>query len=163
MCETGADPFKPHRDRHARAGYETLRDWALSGLCDIHFHRKAYCRGIRCCLISCNTLGSPTSSLSRSLGFLWLFLQIDPLSSASVVQAVLFGLVVFFLGIRFLRLLKTFVGFAFLGTASVLVSTPLARVSLMAWSELLFICILLLYLMFSEFYSRLWFIHAKFL
>lgn len=86
------------------------------------------------------------------LAFFDYFFEIDPLSSASVVQAVLFGLVVFFSGILFLRLLKTFVGFALLGTASVLVSIPLVRVSLMAWTELLFICILLLYLMFSEFY-----------
>lgn len=76
---------------------------------------------------------------------------IDPLSSAHIVNAVLFGLIVYFSGLLFLKHLKSF-ALALLGTASVLVAIPLIQVSLMAWSEPLFICFTLLYLIFSESY-----------
>ncbi len=77
---------------------------------------------------------------------------IDPLSSAHIVNAVLFGLIVYLSGLLFLEHLKSSAVFALLGTASVLVAVPLVQVSLMAWSEPLFICFVLLYLILSKSY-----------
>ena len=77
--------------------------------------------------------------------------RLDPLSSAHIVNAVLFGSIVYFSGLLFLRHLKSYVC-AFLGTASVLVTYPLILVSLMAWSEPLFILLTLLYLLLLESY-----------
>ena len=77
---------------------------------------------------------------------------IDPLSSAHIVNAILFGLIVYLSGLLFLKHLKSSTAFALLGTVSVLVAVPLIRVSLMAWSEPLFICFVLLYLIFCEAY-----------
>lgn len=77
---------------------------------------------------------------------------IDPLSSAHIVNAVLFGLIVYLSGLLFLKHLKSSAAFALLGTASVLVAVPLIQVSLMAWSEPLFICFVLLYLILCESY-----------
>lgn len=76
-------------------------------------------------------------------------LGIDPLSSAPIVNAALYGFIIYLSGLLFLKHFKSF-AFAFLGTASVLVAIPLIRVSLMAWSEPLFIFFLLLYLILSE-------------
>ncbi len=87
---------------------------------------------------------------------------IDPLSKAHIVNAVLFGLIVYLSGLLFLRHwtfadseakhLKSSAAFALLGAASVLVAAPLIQVSIMAWSEPLFICLVLLYLIFSASY-----------
>jgi len=77
---------------------------------------------------------------------------VDPLSSARIVNAVLFGLIVYLSGLLFLKHLKSSATFALLGAASVLLAVPLIQVSLMAVSELLFIYFVLLYLIFSEAY-----------
>lgn len=77
---------------------------------------------------------------------------IDPLSSAHIVNAVLFGLIVYLSQLLSLRLLKSSLAFALLGGASLLVCPPLVGVSLMAWSEPLFICFLLFYLILSGSY-----------
>jgi hypothetical protein len=77
---------------------------------------------------------------------------IDPLSAANVVNAVLFGLIVYLSGLLFFKLLKSSVALALLGTAYITVSIPLVEVSLMAWSEPLFISLVLLYLIFFESY-----------
>ena len=76
---------------------------------------------------------------------------IDPLSSARVINAVLFGLIVYLSGLLFTKHFESF-ALVVLGTASVLVAVPLIQVSLMAWSEPLFICFTLLYLILSESY-----------
>lgn len=77
---------------------------------------------------------------------------IDPLRSANIANAVLFGFIVYLVGALFLKYLKSSTILALFGTASVLVAVPLIQVSLMAWSEPLFICFMLLYLIFSESY-----------
>ncbi len=80
---------------------------------------------------------------------------IDPLVSASYVNAFLFGSIVYLSGLLFLRYLKSFV-LIILGTVSVLISYVLVQASLMALSEPLFIFLLLLFLYFFERYqSRL--------
>lgn len=77
---------------------------------------------------------------------------VDPVSSARIVNAILFGLIVYLSGILFLKHLKAFVAFALFGAASVPVAFPLIQVSLMAWSEPLFICFVLLYLILFDLY-----------
>jgi hypothetical protein len=78
--------------------------------------------------------------------------KIDPLFSARFVNALLFGLIIYLSGILFKRHLKSSLAFVFLGTVSVLFSFSLVDVSLKVWTEPLFICFVLLYLIFSEIY-----------
>ncbi len=80
------------------------------------------------------------------------FLGADVVSTARLVQAILFGLIIFLSGILFLRYMRNCVTCALLGTASVLVGYPLVQVSLMAWSEPLFIVLVLFYLLLSDIY-----------
>ncbi|GBE57909.1 hypothetical protein BMS3Abin01_00836 [bacterium BMS3Abin01] len=75
-----------------------------------------------------------------------VFLGIDPLTAAPIINACLFGLVIYMSGLLLFEYLKPSLFLAFLGTAFLLVSVALVEVSLMAWSELLFICFILLYL-----------------
>lgn len=69
---------------------------------------------------------------------------VDPLTSAAFVSAIFFGLALYFSGMLFFRVL--FPLFAFFGLASLLVSIPLTRVALMAWSEPPFVFFVALYL-----------------
>lgn len=80
-----------------------------------------------------------------------IVLGIDPLSSARIVNAILFGFIVYLSGLLFLKHLNLY-PFSLLGAASLLVAFPLVRVSLMAWSEPLFIFFTVLYLILSESY-----------
>lgn len=77
--------------------------------------------------------------------------KVDPISSAPIVNSVLYGLVVYLSGLLFFRYLKSY-AFTILGAVSVLVGIPLIRVSLWAWSELFFIFFILLYLISFELY-----------
>jgi len=79
---------------------------------------------------------------------------IDPLSSAHIVNSFLFGLIVYLSGLLFFNHLTSSATFAvaLLGTVSSLISASLVSVSLMAWSEPLFICFMLLYLIHSKSY-----------
>ncbi len=79
-------------------------------------------------------------------------LLIDPLTSAGYVNAILFGLIVYFSGLFFLKKLNSFT-LVVMGTVSVLISYALVQVSLMAWSEPLFILLTLLYLYYFETYQ----------
>lgn len=79
---------------------------------------------------------------------------VDPLSSANIVNAVLFGFIVYLAGTLFLEHLKSSTLLALFGAVSVLVANPLIQVSLMAWSEPLFICFMLFYLIYSERYLK---------
>ncbi len=77
---------------------------------------------------------------------------VDPLSSAPIVNAVLFGVIIYLSYLLFLRHSESSRAFPLVGAASVLVSFPLVHVSLSAWSEPLFIVLVLVYLVTSEFY-----------
>ena len=77
--------------------------------------------------------------------------RMDPLSFAHIVNAALFGFIVYLSGLLFFYHLKIF-AFSLLGTVFILTSFPLIEVSLMAWSEPLFIVFVLLYLVFFEIY-----------
>jgi len=75
-----------------------------------------------------------------------IILGIDPLAAAPFVNACLFGLLVYLSGWLIFKFLKSSFLLAFVGTAFLLVSVAPVEVSLMAWSELLFMCFVLLYL-----------------
>jgi len=77
---------------------------------------------------------------------------VDPLSSANVTNAVLFGLIVYLSGLLLFNHLRSAAAFALVGTASVLVATTPIQVSLFAWSEPVFICLVLVYLIFFDSY-----------
>lgn len=77
---------------------------------------------------------------------------VDPLSSAPIVNAVLFGVTIYLSYLLFLRHSESSRAFPLVGAASVLVSFPLVHVSLWAWSEALFIVLVLVYLITSELY-----------
>lgn len=77
-----------------------------------------------------------------------------PLFSARIVNAFLFGLIVFLSGYLFRRYLSAAVALAKIGTVSTLVSVPIIQVSMMVWSENLFICLILINIIFSDSYSK---------
>ena len=83
-----------------------------------------------------------------------VFLGIDPLTAAPIINAGLFGLLIYMSGLLFFEYLKPSMLLAFLGTAYLLVLVALVEVSLMAWSELLFICFVLLYLINFRSYQK---------
>ena len=76
----------------------------------------------------------------------------DPLFLANVLNAFIFGLIVYVGGVLTFKHLSTFPALAFVGTLAILVSIPLFKVSIMAWSEPLFILLLLLGLLFAKSY-----------
>jgi len=78
--------------------------------------------------------------------------KIDPLLSARYVNAFIFGLIVYTSGLLFKKHLKSSPATAFLGTISVLFSFVLVELSINAMTEPLFICFILIYLLFSEIY-----------
>ena len=78
--------------------------------------------------------------------------KIDPLLSARFVNALLFGLIIYLSGLIFKKHLKSSPALVLLGTAFVLVSRTLVDVFLQTWTEPLFICFVLLTLLFYERY-----------
>jgi hypothetical protein len=72
---------------------------------------------------------------------------IEPLNGARFINAVVFGLIIFTTGHLLRNHLKTWV-IVIAGTASLLVSVTLIRVSIMAWSEPLFVLLTLLFVIY---------------
>ena len=68
----------------------------------------------------------------------------DPLELVPVINSVIFGLIIYLSGLLFFKYLVPQVAYALLGTTVILVSYPLFSVSIMAWSEPIFIMFLLL-------------------
>jgi len=83
------------------------------------------------------------ASIDRILG-------VDPLSSAPVVNALIFGLIVYVSGSLISSHLTQGYVYALLGAVSVLVSPALFGVSVMAWSEPLFVFFAVLFLLCLE-------------
>jgi hypothetical protein len=81
------------------------------------------------------------------LGAITHAFAIDPISSANVVNAVAFGLIVFFSGVLIFRYLAASPFYSWLGVSLVVFSRPLFQVSVMAWSEPLFIVLVLAFLL----------------
>jgi hypothetical protein len=77
---------------------------------------------------------------------------VDPLLSAHILNALLFGFVVYLSGQLFFRHLSSSAAIALLGTISVLVAGALVLFWLTALSELPFICFVLIYLTYFESY-----------
>lgn len=88
------------------------------------------------------------------LGFISRVIGLDPLSFAQIVGAVLSAAIVFLAG----TLLSEYVTFSpaliVLGTAAVLVGEPMAAVSVMVWTEPLFMLCVLLFLVCARAYAR---------
>ena len=78
----------------------------------------------------------------------------DPLLTAHAVNAILLGCVVWLSAGLFLRHLESPKALAILGVAFLPVAGPLFRVSVMAWSEPLFLLLTLIYLVHIESYAR---------
>lgn len=78
------------------------------------------------------------------LGIIDFVFGVDPWASANFVSAIFFGLALYISGLLFLKNLSP--SLAFLGTAALLVSTPLIKVTFMAWSEPPFVSFVALYL-----------------
>jgi hypothetical protein len=79
-------------------------------------------------------------------------LQIDPFLITNILNAIIFGLLVYFGGMLSFKYFSSFPAFALLGTLTILFSRPLLEVSLMAWTEPLFILLILLGLIFADSY-----------
>lgn len=88
------------------------------------------------------------------LGFIALIFGVDPLLSAPIINAILFGFTLYLSGTLLLEHLKSFPFLALIGTISLLVSIPLITVFLMAWSEPLFIFFLVVYLTSMSTYMK---------
>jgi len=88
-------------------------------------------------------------ALLASVGY---FSGYDPLSCARIVNASLFGLAVYVSGLLFFTYLNLFPALAMMGTVTVLVSAPLLQVSMMAWSEPLYILLVLVSLLLANSY-----------
>jgi hypothetical protein len=76
----------------------------------------------------------------------------DPLVLANIVNAFIFGLIVYVGGILVFRYLSSTPIIALMGTLTILASIPLFKVSVMAYSEPLFILFVLLSLLFANSY-----------
>jgi hypothetical protein len=78
----------------------------------------------------------------------------DPITIAHIINAVLFGFIIFLSGVLYYTQLKSSPGIALLGSILVLVSVPLIPVYLMAWTEPLFIFLILLYIILLDVYLK---------
>lgn len=78
--------------------------------------------------------------------------ETDPLLLANVVNALIFGLIVYVGGVLTFKHFSSFAALALVGTLAILVSSPLFAVSVMAWTEPLFILFVLFCLIFADSY-----------
>ena len=76
----------------------------------------------------------------------------DPLLLVNDVNALIFGLIVYVGGVLTFKHFSSFPALAFVGTLAILVSRPLFAVSVMAWTESLFIFFVLLSLILADSY-----------
>lgn len=76
---------------------------------------------------------------------------VDPLRIAHIINAVILGLIVYLSGVMLYRHIGANV-LAVIGVVAILVTRSLVDVSVMAWSEPLFICFVLLFLLLTDRY-----------
>jgi hypothetical protein len=86
------------------------------------------------------------------LGLVGGIFRTDPLLLANIVNAIIFGLIVYLGGWLTFKHLSSFPALALLGTLAFLFSAPVFAVSVMAWSEPIFILLVLLSLIFVDSY-----------
>lgn len=77
------------------------------------------------------------------------FVRADPLAIAAFVNALLFGAIVYLAGLLFSKYLSSF-ALVLVGIALVLLAPAMIQVSIMAWSEPLFICLTLVFLLAQQ-------------
>ncbi|MBW8011279.1 MAG: hypothetical protein FVQ83_08570 [Chloroflexi bacterium] len=78
--------------------------------------------------------------------------EMDPVTIANILNAFIFSLIVFFGGQLVFKYLSSFTALGLIGMLIILVSTPLFKVSTMAWSEPLFILFVLISILFADSY-----------
>lgn len=81
-----------------------------------------------------------------------ILFSIDPLISAGVINAIFFGLVVFFSGLLLFRHLKSSALIQILGSVIILLSLILLDTATHAWSEIIFIFFVQVFLYYLEVY-----------
>ncbi len=87
-----------------------------------------------------------------ALALISLIFRISLLNSARFLNAVSFGITIFMSGILIRKNIKLNMLFTFLGLFIIILSRPLVPVHLMAWSEPLFICMMIISLLFLDEY-----------
>jgi hypothetical protein len=102
--------------------------------------------------------GSPFAILApfypALLGSISRVTGLDPLFFAHIVNAVFFAAIIFLSGLLLSEYLSFSPTLAFLGTIAVLVRQPLVQVSVMAWTEPLFILCTLIFLVSASLYVK---------
>jgi hypothetical protein len=78
--------------------------------------------------------------------------NVDPLQIPNVLNALIFGLIIFSSGWLFFKYFSSSPIFAIFGTLNILVSIPLFLISIMAWSEPLFTLFFVLSILFATLY-----------
>jgi len=85
--------------------------------------------------------------------FGWVF-NLDPMKTANVLNAFLYGFIIYAGGVLSLRYLSSTPVLAILGVVLILASIPLFNTAVMVWSEPLFILLVLLSIISSQYYLR---------
>lgn len=92
---------------------------------------------------------------SVTIAVIHYFLPTNIFTSTRIINIILFGYIIYLTGVLLLMYSKSTL-FAILGSVSTLVSIPLTGVAVWAWSETLFIALLVTYLLLFEYHrSRL--------
>jgi hypothetical protein len=76
----------------------------------------------------------------------------DPLLIANILNAIIFGFIIYLVGMLSFDYFSSFPAIAILGTITILFSSPLFKVSVMAWTEPLFILFVIISLFFANLY-----------
>jgi hypothetical protein len=79
-----------------------------------------------------------------------IFIKIDPLISAPYISAILFGMTIYFSGLLLCRHLDSSFAYSLTGVTLLLISNVLLDLYTMAWSETLFVFLVILSLVFLE-------------
>jgi hypothetical protein len=88
------------------------------------------------------------------LGLVSIVTRLDPLSFVHIINAILLAGVIFLSGVLLSRCVISSRTLALLGVVAVLVGRPLATVSVMAWTEPVFVLCVLLFLLSAGAYVR---------
>jgi hypothetical protein len=79
-----------------------------------------------------------------------IFIRLDPLISAPYISAILFGMTIYFSGLLLCRHLDSSFAYSLSGVTVLLISNVLLDLYTMAWSETLFVFLVILSLVFLE-------------
>jgi hypothetical protein len=79
-----------------------------------------------------------------------IVLHIDPLSSANIINAIFYGMIIYFSGILLSKHLFSSVIYSLLGVIVILFSNALLDLGTMAWSETTFVLLVLIFLVYIQ-------------